>query len=212
MEPKSQAGLIASGLTAIIRKTTNHASLQSTRKCADKGYVAHDCAFPNQSTPSSSARQDVWVADDGADVRLLLSRAFKRCFPPVSAEIFADGLAMIDRVEQGFPLPKVLLLDYQMPGLDGLQTLAALKPNLRDDAVVLMFSAVTDRETVRTAYTAGVRLFLGKPVNGHEYMALANLCAYWSDHEPAFDPLDGAWAVTRALELFTEQNPARIAV
>jgi CheY-like chemotaxis protein len=143
---------------------------------------------------------------------LLLSRAFKRCFPPVSAEIFADGSAMIERVEQGSALPKVVLLDYQMPGLDGLQTLAALKPHLRGDTMVLMFSGVINRETVRAAYSSGVRLFLGKPVNGHEYMTLANLCAYCSDHEPAFDALDSAWDVTRALDLFTEQHPPIMAV
>jgi CheY-like chemotaxis protein len=157
-------------------------------------------------------RQEVWAADDGADVRLLLSRAFKRCFPPVSAEIFADGLAMIERVERGSPLPKVVLLDYQMPRLDGLQTVAALQPHLRGDTVVLMFSGVINRETVRAAYSSGVRLFLGKPVNGHEYMSLANLCAYCSDHEPTFDPLDAVWDVTRALDMFTEQNTARTAV
>ena len=119
---------------------------------------------------------------------------------------------MIERVEHGSPLPKVVLLDYQMPGLDGLQTVAALKPHLRGDTVVLMFSAVLNRETVRAAYASGVRLFLGKPVNGHQYMILANLCAYCSDHEPAFDPVDSAWDVTRALELFTEQSPDKIVV
>jgi CheY-like chemotaxis protein len=175
-------------------------------------FVAHDCGFPNKIILSPSARQDVWAADDGADVRLLLSRAFKRCFPPVSAEIFADGAAMIERVEHGSRVPKVVLLDYQMPGLDGLQTVAALQPYLHGETVVLMFSAVTNRETVRAAYSSGVRLFLGKPVNGHEYMTLANLCAYCSDHEPSFDPLGSAWDVTRALHLFTEQNPAPIVV
>ena len=119
---------------------------------------------------------------------------------------------MIQRVEHRSPLPKVVLLDYQMPRLDGLQTLAALKPHRGDDTLVLMFSAVTDRDTVRAAYSAGVRLFLGKPMNGHEYMTLANLCAYCSDHEPDFAPLDAAWGVTRALELFIEHDPARTAV
>src|SRR5881227_1342523 len=68
----------------------------------------------------------IWVADDNADVRLLLSRAFKRFFPPVSVEFFADGAAIVERIRRGIAAPKLLLLDLQMPALGGTKVLKTL--------------------------------------------------------------------------------------
>lgn len=62
--------------------------------------------------------------------------------------------------------PSIALLDYNMPGLNGLATLREIKddPELRRIPVV-MLTGLHDRDTVRDVITAGAAGFIVKPSN-----------------------------------------------
>jgi CheY-like chemotaxis protein len=62
--------------------------------------------------------------------------------------------------------PHVVLLDYQMPGLDGMATLKKIHadPNLRQ-VPVLLLTGVSDRETVREVIANGAAGYIVKPSN-----------------------------------------------
>jgi response regulator RpfG family c-di-GMP phosphodiesterase len=85
--------------------------------------------------------------------------------------------------------PGVVVTDYMMPNLDGLQLVEKFQqvPDLRN-TLVLMVTAVEDKELLKDALKAGVTDFLTKPVDGVEFrlrlrtlLRLANsLNAEWS--------------------------------
>jgi CheY-like chemotaxis protein len=61
--------------------------------------------------------------------------------------------------------PDVVLMDMQMPGKNGLETLRELKA-LDPETAIVMFSAAVDFETVQKAKAEGA-FFINKPVNFH---------------------------------------------
>jgi putative two-component system response regulator len=63
----------------------------------------------------------------------------------------------------------LILLDIQMPGMDGFDVMAALEPE--DDYLpVIVLTAYTDRDTRLRALEAGARDFLGKPFDHVEVL------------------------------------------
>ncbi len=67
--------------------------------------------------------------------------------------------------------PDAVLLDIQMPGMDGLETLRELKV-LDQGANVIMVTAIKDDEFVKRARVEGALDYITKPV-GHNYLELA---------------------------------------
>ena len=74
----------------------------------------------------------------------------------------AEGLAIARREH-----PNVILLDYQMPGMDGVEVLAAMRADLElISTPVIMLTGESARTAVVKAARLGVRDYLLKPVNG----------------------------------------------
>jgi DNA-binding NarL/FixJ family response regulator len=57
--------------------------------------------------------------------------------------------------------PKVVLLDYRLPGLDGVETTAALRAALPETAVVVL-TAAAEHEEIQALYDAGAVACLTK--------------------------------------------------
>ena len=67
--------------------------------------------------------------------------------------------------------PDVVLLDIQMPGMDGLETLRELKA-LDQGANVIMVTVIEDDEIAKRAMVEGAIDYITKPVD-HDYLVLA---------------------------------------
>lgn len=99
----------------------------------------------------------VLVIDDDASVRLLLRAALKRAGTTQlhEADNGQDGVMLAQR-----ELPDIILLDVMMPGMDGMQTLQALRQYdaTADTPVVFMSASVspTDLERFEKLDVAGV--------------------------------------------------------
>jgi len=85
-------------------------------------------------------------------------------------ETASNGADAVRRIRQGYS-PAVILLDLQMPGMDGLKTLRRLL-KLRPDLNVIMCSGVDDPTKVRQATVLGAKAYLTKPVQ-HLYLSAA---------------------------------------
>jgi CheY-like chemotaxis protein len=85
-------------------------------------------------------------------------------------ETASNGADAVRRIRQGYS-PAVVLLDLQMPGMDGLKTLRRLL-KLRPDLNVIMCSGVDDPTKVRQATVLGAKAYLTKPVQ-HLYLSAA---------------------------------------
>ncbi|HZP64274.1 MAG TPA: response regulator [Terriglobales bacterium] len=85
-------------------------------------------------------------------------------------EVAGNGEDGVRRVRDGYT-PQVVLLDMQMPGMNGLQTLQELRA-LSPDVKVIMCSAEDDPEVIREAIVLGAKAYLIKPIQ-HLYLTAA---------------------------------------
>ena len=107
----------------------------------------------------------ILAVDDEADFELLIRQRFRR---QIRAEEFAfrfahhgeEALAVL--AEE--PDIELLLLDINMPGMDGLALLREIK-NRRPDLPVMMVTAYGDDERRRLAGEYGAAEFITKPVD-----------------------------------------------
>ena len=81
------------------------------------------------------------------------------------------------------PRPNLILLDLNMPRMDGRECLAALKqdPDLAKIPVVVLTTSEVERD-VLASYTLGAAGFITKPVDVIQFMAaIRDLGVYWFD-------------------------------
>src|SRR5262245_14163073 len=99
------------------------------------------------------------VDDDAASCRLLAA-IFKR--EGFAVEAAHDGVAGVAAcAEHG---PDAVLLDLQLPGLDGLEVLARLQQS-HPDVPVVMLTADREVKTAVRAIRAGAFDYLSKPID-----------------------------------------------
>src|SRR5580704_16863486 len=102
----------------------------------------------------------ILAIDDSQVVRAVVSKALK----PFDCTLLetdngALGLAIASREK-----PDTILLDYNMPIMDGFEVLTRLRqdPDLKATPVIMM-TTLSDRETVTKIARLGVRDYLVKP-------------------------------------------------
>src|SRR5947209_15845816 len=126
---------------------------------------------PSPSTPASS----LLVVDDNSMNRIMLSRYITKL--GYQATLAENGRQALDKL-QGEPFDLVLL-DVQMPEMDGYQVLGQLKadPRLRNIPVI-MISAVEELESVVRCIELGAQDYLPKPFNPVLLRARLSLTLY----------------------------------
>ncbi|GAB6196465.1 nitrogen regulation protein NR(I) [Lysobacter xanthus] len=112
----------------------------------------------------------IWVVDDEAAIRFVLSTALRDAGWRVEA--FPDAPSALAAFENSPSAPELLFTDVRMPGGDGLALLEALKSRRADLPVVVM-SAYTDIASTAGAFRAGAHEFLSKPFDLDDAVALA---------------------------------------
>ncbi len=106
--------------------------------------------------------------DDSKTIRLILARLFRRFACEWSeAANGEEGLAVATREQ-----PDLILLDCNMPVMDGLTMLRKLRD---DDALkrtpVIMLTAESGPESLATVARLGVRDYVNKPFREEELLA-----------------------------------------
>ncbi len=110
------------------------------------------------STPASS----LLVVDDNSMNRIMLSRYITKL--GYQATLVENGRQALDKL-QGEPFDLVLL-DVEMPEMDGYQVLERLKADSRlRDIPVIMISAVEELDSVVRCIELGAQDYLPKPFN-----------------------------------------------
>src|SRR6266568_7470753 len=112
--------------------------------------------------PPSTATSSLLVVDDNSMNRIMLSRYIAKL--GYQAALAENGRQALEKL-QGEPFDLVLL-DVEMPEMDGYQVLEHLKadPRLRDIPVI-MISAVEELESVVRCIELGAQDYLPKPFN-----------------------------------------------
>ena len=131
----------------------------------------------------------ILVVEDSLDDFKAIQRAFKRAdvtYPLVHCRFGEEALNdLYDRLNVGnaAELPALILLDLNLPGIDGFDVLAKLKqdPELRSIPIVVMTTS-DDQQDVQRCYDAGANSYIRKPSNLNDMVrALHALKTYWFD-------------------------------
>lgn len=117
----------------------------------------------NQTTNQPTAC--IFVADDDEDDRFLLAHAFTKHSPECSIQFFFDGLALLAALENA--QPQLIILDLNMPRLNGFETLDYLRtrPQYDDTPIVILTTSEAESDRQR-ARALGADLFVTKPIDG----------------------------------------------
>jgi CheY-like chemotaxis protein len=119
-------------------------------------------------TEINQLRPTVLVIDDSPEVQRYLRLVLETDHYHV--ETAANGENGLQRLRTGCA-PSVVLLDMQMPGMDGLETLKCLR-ELQPELKVIMCSSHDDPEIIRQAISLGAQAYLVKPIQ-HLYLSAA---------------------------------------
>ena len=117
---------------------------------------------------NSPTRASVLVVEDSVELQNYLRLLLE--LDRYKVEVAGNGEEALQRLRNGCA-PRVVLLDMQMPGMDGLETLRILR-QLHPAAKVIMCSGVDDPEKIRQAILLGAQAYLIKPVQ-HLYLSAA---------------------------------------
>jgi diguanylate cyclase (GGDEF)-like protein/PAS domain S-box-containing protein len=126
----------------------------------------------------------ILVADDEPTSRVLMQAALRKSGFEVTLAV--DGNDALRQFRAG-PCDMVML-DVDMPGLNGYQVCAELRKEAGDELPIVMVTGMDDIESIERAYESGATDFMAKPINwsliGHRvrylfraYLALIDLRA-----------------------------------
>jgi CheY-like chemotaxis protein len=139
--------------------------------------------------PGTSAPINILIADDDPNDRLLTEEALAESHTMAELDFVADGLELLQFLHRegtyagraGAPLPGIILLDLNMPRMDGRQALQKLKsdPVLKRIPVVVMTNS-RDDEDISYTYQLGASSYVIKPRGFEDLVTLMKeLCRYW---------------------------------
>jgi two-component system response regulator len=78
-------------------------------------------------------------------------------------------------------LPKVILLDIQMPKVNGIEVLEKIRADPRTSAIpVVILTSSNESPDIKKCYSLGANSYIVKPVNFNEFtQVIRNLGLYW---------------------------------
>ena len=118
-------------------------------------------ACPEPPPRSSLAGLSVLVVDDNATTRAILV-AMLGAWGAVATAV-ADGLGALRHLRHAVATD-VVVLDYHMPGMDGVELAQAVADSARSHPTIVMLSSAGRPESRAGASAAGVAYFVPKPV------------------------------------------------
>ena len=129
------------------------------------------------------------VEDNETDVKITL-RAFSKVAIKNTIHVVNDGQEALDFMhhegnyqdKEKFPRPDLILLDINLPKVDGFQVLEELKKDIRFNYIpVVMLTSSRDQEDIARSYRDGAASFIPKPLNYDDFVKVVEgFIFYWN--------------------------------
>jgi two-component system response regulator len=138
---------------------------------------------------TESAARTILYAEDDPDDRLLAEMAHRDSKATNPLVFVADGAEALEYLRQtgrhanraGSPKPGIVLLDLNMPGIDGRETLRIIRadPVFHRIPVVILTTSMSE-DDIASSYDAGANSYIVKPRGfGGLVQLFDRLCLYW---------------------------------
>ncbi|MEG4025033.1 MULTISPECIES: response regulator [unclassified Microcoleus] len=129
------------------------------------------------------------IANDDEDTRFLMEEALREVRLAITSEFVENGEQVLDYLyrrgqyfaSSNLPQPDLILLDLNMPRLDGRETLISIRsdPHLQQIPVVMLTTSHR-RGDILLCYRLGANSFISKPVTFEGLLeVMKTLCEYW---------------------------------
>jgi len=122
----------------------------------------------------------VLFAEDDREDWVLIQEAMKDCDCSLQVERVENGQKLLERLRSG-KLPDVVMLDLQMPLMDGQEALREIRndPSLRHIPVIVMTTSKLEADIFQSFYD-GANSYVVKPINyGDLENLLKDVKRYW---------------------------------
>ncbi|MEG4811071.1 response regulator [Microcoleus sp. F8-D3] len=129
------------------------------------------------------------IANDDEDTRFLMEEALREVRLAITSKFVENGEQVLDYLyrrgqyvgSRNWQQPDLILLDLNMPRLDGRETLTSIRsdPNLQQIPVVMLTTSHRRRD-ILLCYRLGANSFISKPVTFEGLLeVMKTLCEYW---------------------------------
>jgi two-component system, response regulator len=120
------------------------------------------------------------VAEDDPDDRFLAEEALEQAGITNRVEWVQNGVELLDWLRENDEGRVVVLLDINMPKMDGHEALRKIRERENGSVVVIMLTTSAQEEDVVRSYNLGVNSYLRKPLDPDDFTALAERFGhYW---------------------------------
>ena len=134
----------------------------------------------------------VLLAEDNADDEFFTCRGLNASEVAMAIHVARDGAAALDMlfgISGPALCPDLIVLDINMPKLDGIEVLERLRQDTRTRLTpVVILTSSTQPDDIARAYQAGANSYLSKPVDTSRMLELVSgMARYWlrDNHLPA---------------------------
>jgi CheY-like chemotaxis protein/anti-sigma regulatory factor (Ser/Thr protein kinase) len=133
------------------------------------------------------------IVDDDSAARAIISAALTR--ESIEVHAVSSGIEAVNWLRSGFKSPDLILVDWKMPDLDGLETIALIRNEglIKESSVVVMVTAYDRDEVLGRAKELSVRKVLTKPVSD-QFMRETLVELFSTSKSPAKSRSKGAGA------------------
>jgi len=125
----------------------------------------------------------ILLVEDNPDDEALTLRAFKKNNILNPVVVARDGQEALDRLlkDAATPLPQVVLLDLNLPKINGLEVLKRMRQNERTKFIpVVILTSSREERDVMNGYQLGANSYIRKPVDFDQFTtAVRELGMYW---------------------------------
>ena len=124
---------------------------------------------------------DILHVDDDPHCVELMRRALSKLPHSLDYQAVADGEAALAFLAGQPRLPRLLLLDLNLPKVSGLQVLETLRNGEHNRAMpVVMFTSSLEPQDVQLSYRLGANSYVVKPLEYKDFLATVHqLIGYW---------------------------------
>ena len=111
------------------------------------------------------------MADDDDDDRMLARDAIVESAAQAGIAFVEDGIELLEYLESADPLPKLILLDLNMPRKDGRQALREIKSKAQwKELPIVILTTSSEQKDMEYARNAGAHSFITKPATFGEWI------------------------------------------
>jgi CheY-like chemotaxis protein len=127
----------------------------------------------------------VLVAEDDPNDRTLIEDALRSVVPGLELDFSADGEELLTRLKSAKENPDIILIDLNLPRMNGNELLKAIKGDARLRRIPLIVLTDSSRKKdVCDAYEAGATAFIVKPNAPSSFAAALRMAVGFSVKAP----------------------------